>query len=240
MRLCNIFVEGNFPEHLEPVKNYLHFIAESEIPALDYFLYYKDSRLSLHLKETDSSLILCLDFDQELKKLDIQGLSLKGDPLKRLLRTKQKDSSQTPLIEIGTGAGKDSMHFLALGLEVLSFERHPIIFALCLDAKKRGRDPRLQNLALLFGEFASTQINNSWVYFDPMFEHDKNRSAKSPKTMQVFQSLIKESDGHEIFVKLINLKPYRLIVKRSKKQKSFAKASFTLEGKSICYDVYIP
>ncbi len=236
MECCPIFSEESLPNHLLEYESKLKSIDETEIPGRDYFLHYKNSILSLCCLVEGEILSLALDYDHALRMLDRQNLSYARDPLKKIFKSKK--DLESPIVEIGTGAAKDTMHFLALGFKVKSFERNLPIHLINLDAKMRGLDPRCLRLELLHGEYQREDVKSHWVYFDPMFIHEKNRSAKSSKSMQIFAKLLKDERAEVDFKKLFEQDFYKLILKRSNKQKAFAAVNYSVLGKSVCYDVF--
>lgn len=194
---------------------------------------------------------LQLDWEDELRLLRAQKLGSKSDLFARAVRPSGAQRIKT-VLDLTCGTGRDSLHLLALGLEVTTLEHDPYLFALqFFEAARLGANaPKV-----IFAE-AATYLAASpsfdVIYFDPMYEdaaHAKKRKAAPRKEIQLFYEYFAsladascEAVSETEILALARTKALRrVVVKRSLKAPSIlSPAPYCYEGKSTRYDGYPP
>src|SRR5690606_33904787 len=107
------------------------------------------------------------------------------------------------VLDLTGGLLGDSLLMLAMGAQVETLERHPVVSFLIESALQAATHPLLKNFrfhssdALTFlaecGEFEV-------IYFDPMFE-DANHKASPNKEMRIFREVVgNDADAVEVFL----------------------------------------
>jgi len=154
------------------------------------------------------------------------------------------------VLDATLGTGKDAMLLLSYGLRVKAVERHPEVFALCLDAWRRLIDafPELKDRFEIF--YAdSLELKDSFyqgvdlIYFDPMFpKPERKKTALPRKEMNFFRGLVgKDEDSDQFLEKFSRSEVKKILVKRHPKSPylSGRKPSQSYEGKTVRYDLYL-
>lgn len=152
-----------------------------------------------------------------------------------------------------TGFGSDAVMALALGCEVVAFEKSPLVAKVLKNGIDRaGREDKKLKLMFarmeLFEGDAVEQLRHlvprpDVVYLDPMFDKPK-KSAKSPKAMQILQELLGDgvsaADEQALFAAAWEACRSRVVVKRALKAKAIKpNPTHSYKGQSIRYDVYV-
>ena len=181
----------------------------------------------------DDALTLCLGDQLRLQtRVDFaSGKSLHrlqyggglGQPLARAAKI---TGSSKPLICDATGGlGRDAFVFASLGCEVIVLEQSPIVFALLADGLRRAlQDPEISHLARLLSvhNLDGKLLPEAWpysrfpdtVYLDPMYPHDRKKTA-AKKEMQLLQRLQLDEDNEaELLRSAIGTARQRVAVKR--------------------------
>lgn len=210
--------------------------------------------MSAELVQTDKGLalvgegmVLCPDFAEELARL-------RPDRLARelLVRAARVRSVEAPTcVDATAGLGEDALLLAAAGFKVTLCERDHAIAALLADALDRaGRIPELTAVVarMELVEADSTEVLAGLsappdvVYLDPMFP-ERTKSAAVKKKFQLLHLLEAPcSNECELLDAALLVRPRKVVVKRPLKGALLAgkKPNYTLKGKSIRYDVYLP
>lgn len=159
------------------------------------------------------------------------------------------------VLDATAGLGRDSFVLASRGMQVQMLERSPIVAALLADGLERaGRcgDARVEamvrRMALqsmeagaYLAELAPAHYPDV-IYLDPMFPAS-DKSALVKKEMRLFQQLFHaaEDDDGALLQTSRERARLRVVVKRPRKAEPLAKAQpdYTLEGKSVRFDVYV-
>lgn len=145
------------------------------------------------------------------------------------------------VVDATAGLGRDSLMLSLLGHSVVSFERHPALFALAWIARSRLEAPVDWELRL--GEASDSAIEADVVYLDPMYP-DEGRTAASRKDLQAVRKLAAPTElADEIRLwEWARRTAPRVVVKRPRTGRPLAGApapSHRLEGKSTRFDIYL-
>lgn len=160
------------------------------------------------------------------------------------------------ILDLTAGMGGDSFVLASLGANMTLVERNPIVHALLNDALERvslSADQELQEILsriTLLNQDAYSVLDSlnqeqlpDVIYLDPMFP-SRNKSAQVKKEMQFFHDVVgDDNDSEEILLKALSYAKKRIVVKRprlAEKLSGKVEPSFTIEGKSTRYDVYLP
>ena len=151
------------------------------------------------------------------------------------------------------GLGRDSFILADLGCRVLMLERSPVVFALLEDGLARARradDPWLREVSARLDLLRMDAVD--WlsqpageavdvVYLDPMFP-GRRKSARVKKEMWLFQQLLDDPDQAPVLDLALTRVQRRVVVKRPAKAPALEDRtpSFTIPGKTVRFDVYLP
>lgn len=205
----------------------------------DYQFFFQSGQLAFKSPDfNDNENPICSTIELHYTKFmqQFKRVGHKREPLSKSLGSKRPKS----IIDATFGMGGDSMYFLAMGLEVIAFEREPLIF---LMHKLKIESLTEQNEAfsrinLKLGNCLDTE-NVDLIYFDPMYS-EHNEKALPGKNMRIFRSLVgSDADSEEVANKL-RLKCHRLVIKRPIKAPLLLTGpTNSFKGKSTRYDVYL-
>lgn len=147
------------------------------------------------------------------------------------------------VLDLTAGLLGDSLMMLAMGCEVTSLERHPVVSFLIESALHGACHPLLKNhtfhathaLAFL-GDCAPFDV----VYFDPMFE-DANHKAGAKKEMRIFREMVgNDADAVEVFHAAQKKARKRVVVKRPRYSQGIESGQcLQYLGKATRYDTYL-
>ncbi len=177
--------------------------------------------------------------------VDFQKLAQRSKNAKDLIAKAVgvKGKYQPTVIDATAGLGQDAFKLAAYGCRVLMLERSPIVAALLQDGLERGGGlEALSRLTLQLGDAKALlpTLQADVVYLDPMYP-DLGKSAAKRKEMRLFRELVgDDTDVTELFEIALRTANKRVVVKRPLKAPELAKPSFTLLGKTIRFDVYVP
>ncbi len=193
---------------------------------------------------------LVIDFSQGSWKRRREQLKGPGDILSRALgKVKGRQA-----VDATAGLGRDSLHLLALGFQVVAIERSKILAYLLRQAKKEGLSEEGESSDLQFLEIIHSDARcylrklydrgeaPDVVFLDPMFPQ-KKRSSLSGKEMQLFHRLFSYEPKieRELLQTALEVVEDRVVVKRPSKAPPIMRgARHQYEGKSVRYDVYFP
>ncbi|MDO4696513.1 MAG: class I SAM-dependent methyltransferase [Neisseria sp.] len=175
------------------------------------------------------------------------------------LIAKAVNHAAKPLVWDATGGlGRDSFVLAAQGLQVCTFERHPIVALLLSDGLARAvesedaetaeiarRITLVQgNAAEMMADFAVRNGRPDVVYLDPMYPV-RQKSAAVKKEMAYFHDLVGEAAAEDDAALLVAAKAAakkRVVVKRPRLGEWLAneEPAYQYGGKSIRFDVYLP
>lgn len=172
-----------------------------------------------------------------------------GQPLARAVKI---SGSSRPLICDATGGmGRDAFVFASLGCQVVILEQSPIVYALLADGLRRALlHPDISEIAkrIAIHHINSKTLPCTWpyqvrpdtVYLDPMYPHDRKKSA-AKKEMQLLQRLtLDEPDEAALLKSAINTAQQRVAVKRPIKAPPLGGAtpSGAIRSTNTRYDIY--
>jgi 16S rRNA (guanine1516-N2)-methyltransferase len=144
------------------------------------------------------------------------------------------------ILDTTAGFGQDAFLMAWAGAKVTAIERSQIVFELLRDGlvRAQGWEETPERISLVRGE-AITFLGPSFdcIYIDPMFDKPK-KTAKSPKSMQLLQGLLEESDPLPLIAAARQVCK-RVVVKLPLKGDAIAgEPNITYKGQSIRFDVY--
>ncbi len=154
------------------------------------------------------------------------------------------------ICDISAGLGKDGFILAALGADITLIERSPVIGALLKDGWERAQ--KITWIAQLHWRCLVAEskqyLSNlteeqrpQVIYFDPMFPQ-RQKSALVKIKMRVLRNIVGEDlDAAETLQFALNIAKERVVVKRPRLAEAIPgpKPSFSLEGQSSRFDVYI-
>ena len=228
----------------EAIKDKTRFCIEVEperkLCDLCDYLSFTEGKLAFHSSELG---IMSFDFEETWNYHQRQKYALTKEPLAKALGI--KGESKPFVWDTTCGTGKDSLLISCFGARLKSFERHPAIYLLLEDAKRRFP----VEFPIAFADasqfnFSETKVAErpDVIYYDPMYP-DKLGSKKSAlprKEMRIFKEVVGEdTDSREFLEWALKIARERVVVKRSLiapfiKEKPTA----SYEGKSTRYDMY--
>jgi 16S rRNA (guanine1516-N2)-methyltransferase len=178
---------------------------------------------------------MSFDFNADLNYHLKQNYALSKEPLAKAVGL--VGFSGKTIWDTTCGTGKDSLLLTHFKASLTSFERHPAVFLLLLDAKRRSP----VNFDITFGDvrFLALPTKPQVIYYDPMYP-EKKKSALARKEMRIFKEVVGEDlDSLEFLNWAMTMASERVVVKRSLSAppiKENPTASY--KGKSTRYDMY--
>ncbi|KTC65565.1 SAM-dependent methyltransferase [Legionella adelaidensis] len=146
------------------------------------------------------------------------------------------------IIDATAGWGKDAAILASFGANVLMLERNPVMSLLLEDGLKRL--PTSTNLSLISQDARVFLLNlppeeyPDLIYIDPMHP-ERQKSALVKKEMQVLQHIIgTDQDAQELIEIARNRCNKKVVVKWPQKLPAKIKPSYSIEGKTIRFDIY--
>lgn len=217
------------------------------------------------MQSKSSSVIPELRRDAEGLSLAAEGMVLRGDFMRLLPRVRSdrlghellvrasriRNVQQLSAIDATAGLGEDAFLLAASGFTVSMFERNHVVASLLADALKRGAEqpqlaPIISRMHLIESdsilELPRLKDAPCIVFLDPMFPA-KTHNAASRKKAQLLQLLeLPCPDESELLKAAFSAHPRKIVVKRPRNGSYLAakKPSYSLEGKTIRYDCYLP
>ena len=204
----------------------------------------RDGKLVL----SDGAMEVYGDFTRMLPRLK-QGVVQREMLVKA---AKLKGAPAQPLaVDATAGLGDDSLLLAAAGFRVLMFERNPVIAALLADALRRASahpvlSDTVARMQLQEGDSIDAlphlEERPDAVLLDPMFPA-KHGDARAKKKLQMLQRLEHPcEDETALLDAAFAARPRKVVVKRPLKGPHLdnRKPSYSLAGKTIRYDCYIP
>lgn len=157
-----------------------------------------------------------------------------GHPLFKALGAKRGDL----VVDCTAGFGNDTCLLLAGGLNLIAYERNPLIFTALLLSQKKEKFLE-ERLSLNFGSLVENPKELP-LYFDPMFDDGKKRKAKPSKEMEVFHYIIGADLDLIEEAKRLKQLTNRFVIKRSPRDEPLLKkVNAQWESKALRLDLYL-
>ena len=220
----------------------LEIVSQHKLCDLCDFLYFEHQKLNFHSAQLGH---MSFDFKETYTYHQRQNYALSREPLARALGIKGENK---PFVwDTTCGTGKDSLLIKYFGSKLRSFERHPAIYLLLIDAQRRY-DLDFEIVFADASQFLSNLSNFSEelrpdvIYYDPMYpeKSGSKKSALPRKEMRIFKDMVGEDlDSKEFLEWALSVAKKRVVVKRSLSApliKENPTASY--KGKSTRYDMY--
>jgi 16S rRNA (guanine1516-N2)-methyltransferase len=151
------------------------------------------------------------------------------------------------VIDATAGWGRDAAVLAVFGAEVLMIERHLMPSLLLNDALSRQSDEDKRALSLLLHqgnalEYLQHLAHEEYphlIYIDPMHP-ERQKSALVKKDMQALQQFIQPDEDALALIDLAVLRAtQRVVVKWPQKSPALRCPSYSVEGKTVRFDVYL-
>lgn len=153
------------------------------------------------------------------------------------------------VVDATAGLGRDAFVLAAAGCQVIAIERSPIIAALVADGLARARiaDPvasaAAERVVLVVADarqWLARHVQPDAIYMDPMFP-PREKSALVKKEMRICRLVAgPDCDAGELLAIARQAARSRVAVKRPAHAGELAPPAFTLPGRTVRYDVYLP
>jgi len=180
---------------------------------------------------------LFVDFDS--KNLSRRRAAGKAQGLIRACRPREG----LRIVDATAGWGRDAALLASFGADVVMVERQPMMAALLADGLSRLKNNSLK-LSLVASdamEYLKTLLPAECpevIYIDPMHPV-RQKSALVKKDMQALQQLIgTDQDALLLIQQALVCACERVVVKWPQRLPSLIKPSYSLEGKTVRFDVY--
>ena len=179
------------------------------------------------------------------KRISRENYSLKKEPFAKAIGAKQL-SGDDIVFDMSCGTGKDTLFLLKMNLQVVAFERNPVVHLLLsyyfYELSKIEDFPQ-KNIELIFGtlDASSTTSRPTVIYFDPMYGKSANAKSAPRKQMVGFRDFLGEDDDYVTFLeKALNMASRRVVLKKPLRGSLDLedKIHHSIKGKSTRYDVY--
>lgn len=150
----------------------------------------------------------------------------------------------TRVLDASAGWLQDALFLAKWGLQVTAFERNPVVYLLVRSALEAARQEREfldlvgeDRLDYIYGD--AQEVEGSWevVYFDPMFPPKK---ALAEKPLQILKDLVgSDGDSEKVFEELRQKATARSVLKRSPQSPRMGAPDYSLNSKSVRFDIYL-
>jgi 16S rRNA (guanine1516-N2)-methyltransferase len=220
-------------------KFYLEIESEHKLCNLCDYLFFSEGKLKFHSADLG---LMSFDFEEIYSYHQRQNYALSREPLAKALGI--KGESKPYIWDTTCGTGKDSLLINYFGGILKSFERHPAIYLLLADAKRRFP----LNFELVFADASQfySQISENdrpdVIYYDPMYaeKSGSKKSALPRKEMRIFKEMVGgDLDSFEFLEWALKTARSRVVVKRALNAPLLREnPSASYEGKSTRYDMY--
>lgn len=204
------------------------------------------------LKKIDGRLCLCFSPRQGWKPFCVDFLPLhrrvrsqinRNDPLIKAMGSwgSAAESERPSVFDATMGFATDAFILAHWGARVFACEQNETIFSLVEDGL-RNCSFSPSSLTIAQGNACEQKQPFDIVYLDPMFPL-KDKTAKSPKAMQVLQYLVgveNQQDSLALFAVAKSMAKNRVVVKRPDHAKPLLDdPDFSIKGKTVRFDVYL-
>lgn len=215
----------------------------------EFCLVREDSAWSIVARDLPQMKPLVVDFTQGDWLRRRRELRKGGDILSKALGKVRGRKA----VDATAGFGRDSLHLVALGFQVVALERSPLL-AFLLEAARlqalalEGGDSDLHRLRFEHGDAGvylrqlAPEAQPDVVFIDPMFPSE-GKTALAGKEMQILQRLIPFTPDQDVALldAAIAACRDRVLVKRPLSAPPLhSQTRHQYEGKSVRYDVYFP
>lgn len=152
------------------------------------------------------------------------------------------------IIDTTAGWGRDGAILASFGAEVLLLERNKVMAALIADALERQSQEDKRQLIISFRQADAKEFLKGLnpdqypdvIYIDPMHP-ERSKSALVKKELQVLQQLLGvDVDAIDLLQEALQRARQRVVVKWPQKAKPLLNPQFSIEGKTVRFDVYLP
>ena len=180
----------------------------------------RSSTISLQRGPEGSELRMPQDRPGQGVRSRLEGISVAGHPINRLLR-----GCPGPVVDATAGLGGDTAVVAALGRRVLAIERDPDLVQLLREALERVRDPGLSaridihhaDALDLLPALPEMFQRPAAVILDPMYPPRRSNSALPPKPMQALRLMFADSPEEPVAPLVsaaFEARPRRVLLKR--------------------------
>ena len=186
----------------------------------------------LHLIAGDGQSPIVFSWPRKLNKWNNDKTI--SNNLMRALGSKRGDT----VIDATVGFGQDTSYLLHHGLNVIGFERVPLLYFLQKGSLLISEEEL--NLELIFGQASDADYEGLPIYFDPMFDNGIKRKAKAKKTMSLLHKMIGADDDAISEAKKLRAISGRLVIKKSPRDPELLEdRNSSWESKAVRFDLYL-
>ena len=198
-------------------------------------------------------------------KFDLTGIDVKSghgrslkQPIAKAVGIKKGNEWRPRVLDCTAGLGEDAYLLAALGCEVVSIEKHPLVYAMLSEAIKEVEEEVGGRMKLEHGDAIKSMRELEEVakgeefdvvYLDPMYpEKKRHKSARTKKSIWFLRQLLghDEADSDNtvgLFEAAEKIAKRRIVVKRPNHvlplhNEIYDKPETSHEGKSFRFDVY--
>ena len=221
------------------------FVQEEPPTTVKWVFFYEEDKLHLWDLTQDFNPFavdyLAGEFVRRWKGATRNDLLYKAIGLKKGVRT---------VLDATGGLGYDALFLHLEGTLNITFcERNPIVWELANDALLRVKEAGVledRPVQFYFGDARELMADYEFdaIYLDPLFPRTEEKTAKQKKEMQILRDLSDggDMDAEELFQAALKKAKNRVVVKRPDDGTFITEArkpDFTIEGKSVRFDVYL-
>jgi 16S rRNA (guanine1516-N2)-methyltransferase len=215
-----------------------------------YFLLITEGYIALK-KNHSPARPLFIDFATGKMGYRQQQSSFKKEALVRALGLNKR--LPKPILDLTAGLMRDAYLLAGFGFPVTALERAPIIYTLLHDAIERGllntqtqdavkRITLIKTDALCYLHALMPDERPALIYMDPMFP-ERTHTALPKQDMLIFHDIVgDDTDADALIDKALSCASERVVVKRPRRAPPLSKTappSFSLEGRSSRFDIYL-
>lgn len=157
------------------------------------------------------------------------------------------------IVDATAGFGKDSALLAYAGAKVVMLERNPVVAALLADGLERLNKISFDDDEYKFNSLGSLQLRHvdakdylltinsapDLIYIDPMHPVRK-KSALVKREMQVLQKLFgSDLDAEALISSAIAVAKFKVVVKWPQTLRPLVTPSYSINGKTVRFDVYL-
>jgi 16S rRNA (guanine1516-N2)-methyltransferase len=208
--------------------------------AISDYLFFKEGVLQYHTADLG---VMAFSFEEIYSYHQRQAYAITREPLAKALGI--KGGEKPSIWDTTCGTGKDSLLIHFFGGRLTAFERHPAIYLLLLDAKRRfplAFDIVYADAKKLYSNSMPIGERPEVIYYDPMYPEKtgSKKSALPRKEMRIFKDVVGEDlDSADFLEWALITATKRVVVKRALGASEIkAKPTARYEGKSTRYDMY--
>lgn len=218
----------------------------AEVPEL--LVAVEDGRLSLRMTGPNAPGAICVDFESGANAWRHRH---HAQPEALLRAAGIKRGQSLSVLDATGGLGQDAFVFANAGATVTVVERSHVLHAMLADGIARALQSAdahtaaaAARMTLLLGDSTAIDIallgKPDVVYLDPMFP-PRQKSAQVKKEMVLLQALLGDEPADGLLDRMVKLARKRVVVKRPRHAPWLEerKPSFTLQGRSSRFDVYV-